>query len=88
MKLDDVRTGLAFDDVLLVPRRSSVRSRSDVSLVTPLSRNLTLAMPILAANMDTVCEWEMALALGRLGGIGISYNRVCPRFVFRPSCCR
>ena len=74
MKLDDVRTGLAFDDVLLVPRRSSVRSRRDVVLATQLSRNVTLEVPIVAANMDTVCEWEMALALGRLGGIGIIHR--------------
>ena len=74
MNLDDVRVGLAFDDVLLVPRRSSVRTRQDVSLSTMLTRNVTLGMPIVAANMDTVCEWEMALALGRLGGIGIIHR--------------
>ena len=60
--------------MLLVPRRSSVRTRQDVSLSTMLTRNVTLGMPIVAANMDTVCEWEMALALGRLGGIGIIHR--------------
>ena len=74
MNLDDVRLGLAFDDVLLVPRRSGVRSRQDVSLATPLTRRVQLGVPIVAANMDTVCEWEMALALGRLGGIGIIHR--------------
>lgn len=74
MNLDDVRVGLAFDDVLLVPRRSSVRSRQDVSVSTRLSRNVELGVPIVAANMDTVCEWEMALALGRLGGIGMIHR--------------
>ena len=74
MNLDDVRVGLAFDDVLLVPRRSSVRSRQDVSVSTRLSRNVELGVPIIAANMDTVCEWEMALALGRLGGIGMIHR--------------
>ena len=74
MNLDDVRVGLTFDDVLLVPRRSSIRSRQGVAVSTRLSRNVEIAIPIVAANMDTVCEWEMAVALGRLGGIGIIHR--------------
>lgn len=74
MRLDNVRLGLTFDDVLLVPQRSTVRSRQKVSVKTNLSRGVELAIPILAANMDTVCEWEMALAMGRLGGIGIIHR--------------
>lgn len=74
MNLDDVRVGLTFDDVLLVPRRSSIRSRQGVSVATRLSRNVEIAVPIVGANMDTVCESEMALALGRLGAIGIIHR--------------
>jgi IMP dehydrogenase len=74
MPLDDVRTGLTYDDVLLVPRRSRVRSRRQVSLRTRLSRHIELGLPIIAANMDTVCESEMAIALGRLGGVGIIHR--------------
>ena len=74
MPLDDLRTGLTYDDVLLVPRRSRVRSRRQVSLTTRLSRNLTLDLPIVAANMDTVCEAEMAITMARLGGIGIIHR--------------
>ena len=74
MPLDDLRTGLTYDDVLLVPRRSRVRSRGQVSLATRLSRNITLDLPIVAANMDTVCESEMAITLARLGGIGIIHR--------------
>ena len=74
VQLDNVRIGLTFDDVLLVPQRSTVRSRQKVSVATKVSRNLAISIPILAANMDTVCEWEMALALGRLGGIGIIHR--------------
>ena len=74
MPLDDVRTGLTYDDVLLVPRRSRVRSRRQVNLGTRLSRRLELDLPIVAANMDTVCESEMAIALARLGGIGIIHR--------------
>jgi IMP dehydrogenase len=72
--LDNIRLGLAFDDVLLVPRRSSVRSRQDVSLETKLSRNVTLGSPVVAANMDTVCEDAMAEAVARAGGIGIIHR--------------
>ena len=61
--LDNLRLGLAFDDVLLVPRRSGIRSRQDVSLETRLSRRIVLATPIVAANMDTVCEDAMAIAV-------------------------
>ena len=74
MQLDDVRTGLTYDDVLLMPRRSRVRSRRQVSLRTRLSRGIELDLPIIAANMDTVCEAEMAIALARLGGIGIIHR--------------
>lgn len=74
MTLDSIRTGLTFDDVLLVPRRSGVRSRSDVSLHTSLSRRVRLDVPVIAANMDTVCETAMAIAMARLGGIGILHR--------------
>ena len=72
--LDRLATGLTFDDVLLVPRRSSIRSRQDVTLTTRLTRNISIELPIIAANMDTVCEEEMALALARLGGVGIIHR--------------
>ena len=74
MNLDDVRIGLTFDDVLLVPQRSQVRSRQNVSVATKLSLNVDLGLPIVAANMDTVCEWEMAIALGGMGGIGMIHR--------------
>jgi IMP dehydrogenase len=69
-----MRLGLAFDDVLLVPRRSSVRSRQDVSLETRFSRNIRLQVPVVAANMDTVCEARMAVAVAEEGGIGILHR--------------
>jgi len=70
------RLGLTYDDVLLVPRRSDVRSRKDVSTKTKLSRNVTLNIPIVASNMDTVCEQATAIAMARDGGIGI-LHRFC-----------
>ncbi len=74
MGLDSIRTGLTFDDVLLMPRRSTIRSRQDVSLTTRLSRNVEMQIPVIAANMDTVCEDEMAIGMARLGGAGIIHR--------------
>ncbi|MFV0260042.1 MAG: IMP dehydrogenase [Acidimicrobiales bacterium] len=74
MNLDFIQLGLTFDDVLLIPQRSRIRSRGDISLDTRFSRSITLAVPIVAANMDTVCETDMAVALGRLGGIGVIHR--------------
>ena len=74
MGLGQIRTGLTFDDVLIVPRRSAIRSRQDVSVCTRLSRRIELGIPVVAANMDTVCEHEMAVAMARLGGIGIVHR--------------
>jgi IMP dehydrogenase len=74
MALENLRVGLTFDDVLLVPRRSTIRSRQHVSLRTRVSRNVELDIPIVAANMDTVCEAEMAIALAELGGLGMIHR--------------
>lgn len=69
---------LTFDDVLLVPRRSAVRSRADVSTATRLSRHIKMEIPIVSANMDTVTEWQMAVAMARAGGIGIIHRFMTP----------
>jgi IMP dehydrogenase len=74
--LDSLSTGLTFDDVLLQPRRSSVRSRQDVSLATSICRGVELDIPIISANMDTVTESAMASAMAELGGAGI-VHRFC-----------
>lgn len=71
-----MRLGLTYDDVLLVPRRSTVRSRKEVSTTTKLSRNITLNIPIVASNMDTVCEHQTAVTMAREGGIGF-LHRFC-----------
>lgn len=63
-----------FDDVLLVPRRSRVFSRKDVSLRSNFSRNIILDLPIVSANMDTVTESKMAIAMAQNGGIGIIHR--------------
>lgn len=72
MSADDpaIRTGLSYDDVLVVPARSPVDSRSDVSLATHLTDDIALEAPILSAPMDTVTGPELAVALHELGGFG------------------
>jgi IMP dehydrogenase len=66
--------GLTFDDVLLVPKRSSIRSRSAVDPQTDLTPQIQLAIPIVSANMDTVTEAPMAVAMAHAGGIGIIHR--------------
>lgn len=67
---------LTFDDVTLVPLRSRVDSRRLVNLETQISRTIRLKTPIISSYMDTVTEAEMAIAMARLGGIGI-LHRFC-----------
>lgn len=66
---------VTFDDVLLVPARSSVVPR-DVDVRTKLTRNIELAVPLVSAAMDTVTESELAIALAREGGIGILHKNM------------
>jgi IMP dehydrogenase len=70
----NIREGLTFDDVLLIPKRSPIISRSQTNLKTRLSRNINLNIPIISANMDTITESAMAVALAREGGIGIIHR--------------
>jgi IMP dehydrogenase len=69
---------LSYDDVLLVPRRSSVGSRAHVDVSTRLTRRIRLSVPIVSANMDTVTEAGMAIAMARAGGIGIVHRFLSP----------
>ena len=70
-----IREGLTFDDVLLVPRYSEVLPKeADTSV--KLSQNIKLRIPILSAAMDTVTEAKLAIALAREGGIGIIHKNM------------
>ncbi|SDF46930.1 guanosine monophosphate reductase [Halorientalis regularis] len=68
--MNEPRTGLSYGDVLLVPQRSPVDSRSDVDLTTDLTPGIELDTPLVSAAMDTVTEAELAIALGEAGGLG------------------
>ena len=70
----EIREGLTFDDVLLVPKRSSIVTRSQTNLQTKLSKNISINIPVISANMDTVTESAMAVAIAREGGIGIIHR--------------
>ncbi len=65
---------LTYDDVLLVPQHSDVISRRLLSTRTKLTPKIDLQIPIVSANMDTVTESDMAIAMARAGGIGIIHR--------------
>lgn len=69
-----IAKGYSFDDVLIVPKYNKVPSRKDVNFKTRVTKNHSIDIPILAANMDTICESEMAITLGRLGGLGVIHR--------------
>jgi IMP dehydrogenase len=67
--------GITYDDVLLLPAKSSVLPR-ETDVKTRLTRHIELNIPIMSAAMDTVTESEMAIAIAREGGIGILHKNM------------
>ncbi len=70
-----LQKALTFDDVLLVPAYSAILPK-DTSLHTRLTRNISLAIPLVSAAMDTVTEGRLAIAMAQEGGIGIIHNNL------------
>ncbi len=73
----EIREGLTFDDVLLLPAHSQVLPR-DVDLTTFLTPRIKLNIPLLSAAMDTVTESRTAICMAREGGIGIVHKNMSP----------
>jgi len=69
------KRALTFEDVLLVPQHSTVLPK-EVSITTQLSKRVSLNIPIVSAAMDTVTEFKAAIAMARLGGIGVIHKNM------------
>ena len=73
--MDSMQEALTFDDILLVPAKSSVLP-NQINIGTRLTRNITLNIPLVSAAMDTVTEASLAMAIARQGGIGIIHKNL------------
>ena len=74
--LDDaIRTGLTFDDVLILPAKSAV-TPAEAVVATRLSRHVALSIPLVSASMDTVTKSLMAIALAQQGGLGVIHRNI------------
>lgn len=65
--------GITFDDVLIQPRKSEITSRSNVDISSEIC-GYTLGLPVISANMDTITETEMSVAMNKNGGIGVLHR--------------
>lgn len=72
--MSEMRESYSFDDILIEPRYSDIKSRSDISLKTRLSDKITLNIPIISSPMDTVTESDMAIEMAMNGGLGIIHR--------------
>ena len=73
-KDNNLKIALTYDDVLLVPQYSDIESRKFINIKTKFSKNVLINIPIVSANMDTVTESKMAIAIAREGGIGVIHR--------------
>ena len=73
-----MKEALTYDDILLTPQYSDIKSRKEVNLISALDASLILDLPIISSPMDTVTESEMAYAMDSLGGLGVihRYNSI------------
>ena len=78
MDEEKIPLGLTFDDVLLKPQYSKVKSRKEVKVDTFLTKDIKLSIPIISASMDSVTESDMAIAMAQLGGLGVIHRFIPP----------
>ena len=69
-----MKNAKSFDDVLLVPKYSEIRSRSDVDTGSALDEEIEFTLPVISSPMDTVTEQSMAMAMNNAGGLGIIHR--------------
>ena len=69
-----MKKALTFSDVLIVPKYSTIRSRSEVDLTTKLGKHISIKLPVIAANMKSVCGLAMVQAMHSEGGIGFLHR--------------
>jgi IMP dehydrogenase len=72
--MKNIPLAYSLDDVLLRPRFSKIKSRLDTDIFMPLTQHYSLAVPIVATNMSTITEYEMAKTMARLGGAGMIHR--------------
>jgi IMP dehydrogenase len=63
-----------YDDIQIIPKYSEITSRSECSLKTRFTRHYTIDIPLVASPMDTVTESEMAVSIGKMGGVGVLHR--------------
>lgn len=76
-KYTNIREGLTFDDVLLIPAASEIHP-NDADTTTQLTKSIALNIPVISAAMDTVTAAEMAIAMAQAGGLGILHRNMSP----------
>lgn len=69
-----MRVGLTFTDVLLIPKKTPLRSRTEADIRTRFTKNVSLNIPLVSSNMATVTEHKMAIAMAREGGLGVIHQ--------------
>ena len=75
MKFDNIKIGLTFDDVLLIPQKSEVLP-ANICIKTHLTPRIELNIPMVSAAMDTVTESTLAIAIAREGGLGFIHKNM------------